>query len=104
MDKELRQEIREALTVFRTGVQFVVTLFGFSIGTSLGVMAVTLASVSWTRIGLNLGIILGLGLVAAAGASYGLFRLELRQTEHLQEQDREHRADHANNATDQRIF
>lgn len=99
MDEDLQQELREALLVFRTGVQFAVTVSCFAVGTSMGAMLVSSSRLAGTFWGLGLALLIG--LIAGAMASYSMFRAESRKTQPVQDQNRQNSTGHTANYTHQ---
>lgn len=73
-DENLEQEVRKALAKFSVGVQFAVTLSCGALGASLGV-----AIANNSRPLLSAALALIIGGIAAATASYVMFRAEARQ-------------------------
>lgn len=98
--KSLRQEVQEALHIFKTGVQFAVTISGLAVGASLGAVIVSGSSLAGTLWGV--GLVLLIGAIAGATASYSMFRAESRQAQPLENEYGEHRGDHGDDKADYR--
>lgn len=78
-ENELRRELREALTAFKSGVQVATMISCLAIGVSMGAVVVSgsseLAGSMW-----GLAVALLVGLITAAAGSYSLYRAEMRRT------------------------
>ena len=79
MDDKLRQEMRETLDKFTTGVQLAVTMSCFAVGASLGTVVVSGSELAGTLWGL--AVVLVIGIIAGATASYWMYRAESGQAE-----------------------
>jgi|GEM_PF-5815534 len=98
MDEETKALLRETLTVFRTGVQLAVTISCFAVGASLGAVIVSGSKLAGTFWGLAL--VLLIGTIAGATASYWMFRAESGKTQPPEDKQGEHRGYQSSNEAD----